>query len=430
MSDVQFVKYSATNEARIYKKPKIEGDRQRPINQVLHGTWLGVLDVAQDWYFVRTAGEDGWIHKDDTSDHMGLKVFFVDVGQGDAVLIEVGDIRILVDGGPNSHFKNYLTKWQFSYVIAKNEPIHIDYVFISHFDADHYEGLIDIFSDTRFTFGTVYHNGIARFIDNKTLRPAEYNTHIGIKVKSGGKLYLTTMFDSIDELKALREKGGFSETFNNFAMAIINAHTDGRIQNFNRASHTTTDIVLTTEPLPFTIEFLGPVPIPVDGTLAYRWFGDEAPTINGHSLVLKVTYGQSRMLLGGDLNSRAEDWLMDHYGGNNPFEVEVAKSCHHGSSDFEVEFMKRVSPFATVISSGDNESHAHPRADAIGCAGRYSRGIRPKVFSTELARSINSSGDILFGMINMRSNGTDIYMSQMKEAAGGADIWDSYTVIE
>lgn len=42
---------------------------------------------------------------------------------------------------------------------------------------------------------------------------------------------------------------------------------------------------------------------------------------------------------------------------------------------------------ATVISSGDAEAHSHPRADALGAIGKYSRGSRPLIFSTELARS-------------------------------------------
>lgn len=121
---------------------------------------------------------------------------------------------------------------------------------------------------------------------------------------------------------------------------------------------------------------------------------------------------------------------MEKYNGQNPFEVDVAKSCHHGSSDFTEAFMKLVNPLATVISSGDNESFSHPRADAIGCAGKYSRGSRPLVYSTELARSVNlAKNELLFGMINLRCNGNDIFMSQMKEAKNPADLWDSYEVI-
>jgi hypothetical protein len=69
------------------------------------------------------------------------------------------------------------------------------------------------------------------------------------------------------------------------------------------------------------------------------------------------------------------------------FQSEVAKSCHHGSADFSELFLKAVNAHATVISSGDNEPHAHPRADTLGTVGKHSRGRRSLIFSTELSRS-------------------------------------------
>lgn len=172
---------------------------------------------------------------------------------------------------------------------------------------------------------------------------------------------------------------------------------------------------------------MGPVPVQGTDDLIYDYFDDESHTTNGHSIVLKVHYGSKSVLLGGDLNIQAENHLLRHYKGRESvFEADVAKSCHHGSSEFTIPFMKAMNPFATVISSGDNESHAHPRADAIGAAGRYSRGKLPLVFSTELARSTNSSREILYGMINCRTDGEVIILAQMKEARKGADVWDSY----
>lgn len=71
------------------------------------------------------------------------------------------------------------------------------------------------------------------------------------------------------------------------------------------------------------------------------------------------------------------------------FEVDVAKGCHHGASEFSVPFMAAVNPYATVVTSGDNEVYSHPRADGNGYAGRYSEGERPLAFSTELALSVS-----------------------------------------
>ena len=46
-----------------------------------------------------------------------------------------------------------------------------------------------------------------------------------------------------------------------------------------------------------------------------------------------------------------------------------------------------INASATVVSSGDYESHSHPRPDALGAFGKHGRGERPLIFSTELARS-------------------------------------------
>ena len=37
-----------------------------------------------------------------------------------------------------------------------------------------------------------------------------------------------------------------------------------------------------------------------------------------------------------------------------------------------------------------------------------------------------NNNTILFGMINLRCNGNDVYISQMKEVKKHADLWDSY----
>lgn len=109
--------------------------------------------------------------------------------------------------------------------------------------------------------------------------------------------------------------------------------------------------------------------------------------------------------MGGDLNIPSEELLLAHHTGlpvpprsleetgllieaaRRVFQVDVAKSCHHGSADFSSLFMEALHPLATVISSGDDEPHAHPRSDTLGAIGRHSRGERPLIFSTELARS-------------------------------------------
>lgn len=421
-------KYAKEHLTEVFASVNDQGIGKTKVNKLLMGTYMSIQQEKDGWYKVKTAGKDGWVNKSHTSDDMGLKMFFIDVGQGDAILIEVGNKKILVDGGPTINLHNFLTKWQYSYLVSKQQPVHFDMVFVSHFDSDHFDGITRIINNENFTFGKIYHNGIARFRLKSNERPSEYNTDLGTTVKSNNDKYLTTLFDDINSLETLKQQGGLLSNFDKFADAVLNAKNQSRLDQIKRLSAADTIPAYTTNQKKFEINVLGPVLDKVSNKKAYKWFGDSSHTRNGHSLVLKFVYGNRSILLGGDLNTDSEEYLIDYYGNNNPLQVDVAKSCHHGASEFTVEFMKKVNPFATVISSGDNESYSHPRADAVGCAGKYSRGKRPLVFSTELARSISKSKDILFGMINLRCNGDDVVIAQMKEARKGADIWDCYVV--
>jgi hypothetical protein len=138
---------------------------------------------------------------------------------------------------------------------------------------------------------------------------------------------------------------------------------------------------------PLSIELLGPVPLITPAGPRLPWFGSVGETKNGHSIILRLVYRDVSILLGGDLNSPAERHLLKQYGPQQVFRSDIAKSCHHGSADFTDEFIAAVNASATVVSSGDDEPYSHPQPESLGALGRHSRGDRPLIFSTELARS-------------------------------------------
>lgn len=425
-------KVVCTLYATTFKNVSATGEGKGPNNTILMGSYVKLLGgESPGWQKVSAFGIEGWIKADALGDSPDFKCFYVDVGQGDAALLEMGShtdgLKILIDGGPADNLSRYLNKWQYRYYFNRNEKVYIDYVFISHFDKDHYNGLIDIINDEHYTFGTIFHAGIAKFNSEKEGFPAEYNTELGKRVKSGNKPFIVTGFDTLDELLALKNRGGMLNLLEKFAFAAANARQQGRLQHFKRLDFKSQlpSVQINGKQVSFSV--LGPVTQTISGKPAFAWFGDEAHTINGHSIVLKIGYGNRSFLYGGDLNIPSEELLVGHYGDQNPFGVDVAKSCHHGASEFTTAFMARVNPLATVISSGDNESYSHPRADAIGCAGKYTRSERPLVFSTELARSSNVKTDaVKYGMINLRCDGENIIMAQMKEVVTQGKVWDLY----
>jgi hypothetical protein len=248
------------------------------------------------------------------------------------------------------------------------------------------------------------------------------------------------------------------------------------------------------------IQVLGPVVENIGGDSALRTFSekpketttemDTGKTKNGHSVLLKLIYKDVSVLFGGDLNSSAEVFLLGHYTGlpvydsnlvrtdevieaaKPTFRVDIAKSCHHGSADFTDNFLETVNAAATVISSGDNESHAHPRSDTLGALGHHGRGARSLIFSTELSRSTNEftyrkdspwyQGTMLkaqaevetdaarkaallkeakekfdldrkrnvtvYGAINVRSDGEKVILAYMLEKPSKSRRWDIYTL--
>jgi len=417
----------------------------RKTNHVLMGSILEVVGTDGDWLKVSSLGKGkgGWAHKDDVRDDPILKIFFVDVGQGDGAIVESPEGIMLVDGGPNSNFFKFM-KYRYRRILKAGEQVEIKAIVISHPDYDHFNGLTAILKDSRFKIGQVYHNGIIRYAKKNLPSGTRFDLGKMSKKTVDGKRkwVLTETFDSLNQIENLISDGNLMSSFQKFWQAALDAKTAGRLGGAKRLTNRNEAVPGYSQDNDdrLFVSVLGPVPTKKSGSVEFVAFPDandiakddpkmsSSHTRNGHSVVLKLKFGEHTILLGGDLNIPAQQHLMAHYGSNNPFRVDVAKACHHGSSDFHVEFLKKTLPRANVFSSGDNKSFDHPMADAVGAIGRHTRGSHPLLFSTELARAVSST-KTHYGLINLRSNGKVLVMAQMKEQRKGkADIWDSFTI--
>jgi len=110
---------------------------------------------------------------------------------------------------------------------------------------------------------------------------------------------------------------------------------------------------------------------------------------------LSLGYGRTRILLTGDLNKRSMQAIMQDAEAAD-LACDVAKGCHHGSDDIAYSFLQAMGPSATVISSGDNEGHAHPRPTVVAASAQtghveiHNDEMRtPLIYSTEISRSID-----------------------------------------
>ena len=91
-------------------------------------------------------------------------------------------------------------------------------------------------------------------------------------------------------------------------------------------------------------------------------FANEEKNVNNDSLVLRVQYFDTVFMFTGDLESDAEQVLVN--SGN--LDSDVLKVGHHGSDTSTSEqFLNAVSPKIVVISVGAKNKYGHPRPEVI-----------------------------------------------------------------
>ena len=277
---------------------------------------------------------------------------------------------------------------------------------VTHGDADHFVGLTEIFktesaSDKRVFIAPdrIFHNGLVK----RTASPE-------LGRRDGG--VLTELHDDLRPLADNVMNAGFRKWRD--AVKVWSARSPTfQMRRLQRGDDAQFAFLA---PEGVTVQVLGPITVPAGAGVGLPWLGSVGETINGHSVVLLVRFGNVRFLLAGDLNTAAEKaFVADHDAKLIDLQAEVLKVPHHGSADYLPEFLQRVAPGVSVVSSGDEgpSDHIHPRATLVGALGRYARPElpRPVIFITELAaffRFVSATGRFereAYGIVRCRTDG-------------------------
>ncbi|MGH1384240.1 SH3 domain-containing protein [Kordia sp.] len=517
--------FVSTRDVVLRKNPS---KKSTGLNHLIYGDWMKFLgETDNGWAKIRSRGKEGWIPITTIQEERVLEINFVDIGIGDGChIVTPNDDIILIDAGKTDNMSRFIN-WRYNIRDRQvkgvddvpidadwaKDPKIIDYVIISHPDKDHYYGFKDLFENKKFAYKKVFHNGI--FERPKDSANEDPNLHYYSSEDLGG--YVT-----LDSKKFLWDTVNTNAEMHTLIKRYKSSNKD-YLKTLNALISNNPDVKFTTLSIrdkyldkfnsdsSIPIKILGPVTEKVkhlnkskDCLIRLK---DEGKTKNGHSIVLKLHIDKLRVLLGGDLNTQSEDYLLKHYTntekdvsklensisklvskgitiskknkqkllelqtelesiiikGRGHFESDITKACHHGSHHFSESFLKCLNSIVTVISSGDNDSYAHPRPDALGAFGKYGRGERPLIFSTEIGRSTAEfthvekyfeeisqlKNDIanepskrekkkirkrlekrkdrnvaVYGMITVRTNGDKVYIAQKLEASSDDQKWD------
>ncbi len=344
-----------------------------------------------------------------------LKLDFVDVQQGDGALLETPEGKtITIDGGDTQLFARYLAS-RFPGTSPEARKT-IDAMVISHGDADHFAGLAEIRESEKHEnprkrlFANplrVFHNGLVK-------RPESFKEieSFGATETVGGKTIITGL--ETDPTKLPDEQ--LNKFFKRWKKALRGWEDDGAKIEFKRLVKGDDKAFDFLAAEGIEVQVLGPILTTEGDVNGLRFLGkqpkgpqfgaqspdadfkgiDAAHTINGHSILLRLTFDNWRLVFAGDLNTQSEQALVaDVAGGGLDLEAEVLKVPHHGSGEYSTGFLQAVKPLLSVVSSGDEDQrkeYIHPRATLMNALGRFSRNDAAVVFVTELVAFFEKVG--------------------------------------
>ena len=235
-----------------------------------------------------------------------LVVKVLDVGQGDATLIENGASRILIDGGPET------SRFGFLLDSLRLNGTTFDVVILTHTHADHLVGLRSLFESRR-------HINVRFFYENQDPYTASN---------------LRQLRDSISARVARNE--------------MIYRDTDDPCANGR-------PICTITMRGGAKLEIMRPMPA--------------SSNPNNRSPAMKLVNADSTfsMWIAGDAEREEINWFLHsaHYDAQPGMRVDILKADHHGSCNgVSDEYLAALEPQLATVSVGDVNSYGHMHTQA------------------------------------------------------------------
>ena len=272
-----------------------------------------------------------------------LTVHFVDVGQGDAILVRFPNNKtMLVDSGSESSklkLFNYINNVFFNGYNNRT----FDYVMLTHPDVDHAGNMLEIINNYKiktFLRPNIYAKGLEYCEANNYASSDENYLRI-----------VATLYNLNINMKL-----------------VTPSFSDENINKYFK--------VLTPIKSSYTNE-------------------------NNFSPIVVLEHNNVKFMLTGDATTTNELEAINNYS-EEILNCDVLKLGHHGSNtSTNAEFLKAVSPKAIVISAGKNNSYLHPSTETMDTIYAYSTS-----FNKDLTKNIYETsklGNIIFSVNNVNS---------------------------
>ncbi|MCF7865534.1 MAG: MBL fold metallo-hydrolase [Candidatus Pacebacteria bacterium] len=289
----------------------------------------------------------GYIFQSLNNTKSKLQVHFLDVGQGDAILIQVGNSNsMLIDSGPQNE-KVISEIQKFKNIFDRN----LNILLATHADADHIGSMkkvIEKFGFQRFTFSglssetkifkdlmtSIGDTDLIAKLKEKNIHDTSPQMHQRLLTLTAGmsivldqqdNVHFDVLFPDFDfQIEAYQKcKNGMQNKNESSGQNKIKSKTISKTQKRNPC-----------------LKFL-------------------STETNLNSVVGKLTFGSTSFILTGDAPIEVEDFIIKKYGER--IHADVLKLGHHGSkTSTSPNFLNVVSPNFAVISAGIGNRYNHP----------------------------------------------------------------------
>lgn len=318
-----------------------------------------------DFGFLKKESESVSVNYSEVDNVRDLKVYFIDIGQGDCIFIELPDGKnMLIDTGEKRNAgKAKIDKYLRD---EKGDKVTIDYCVATHPDSDHI-GLMPYVYE-QYDVLKSYRPYV--YSENKSASALPYELNKGIKIKNSSNIY----YDYITNVNAEQTYWEFFKDDSDFSNGFTGK--DGEIYEY-------------------TVNFVMPY---ADNLNDYQYF----TTPNDFSAVIMLEYADRKILFTGDIEYEtgkkgAEQSFIREFSTSKPAMVDcdVLKVAHHGSdSSTSPEFLSLVKPEYSVISCGLSNKHRHPLKSTLDNLVKCGSEIYRTDLQGTIILTIDSKGKI------------------------------------
>ncbi len=288
-----------------------------------------------------------------------IKVNFLNVGQGDSMIVELPDGKnMIIDSGDKSNSaKNAIKNFTDSKNIQK-----FDYLLLTHADSDHVGNMSWVID----TYEIKY-----------IFRPNNYSDN---SISSS----LTSDFNT-------KTEGGYVATSQVYANFMVSAYNEKcPVEIVNKDSDFSNKVVFNGTEYTYTFDFLTPV-----ADKSQVKYSDP----NNYSPLVMLKFRDKTIMFTGDAEEKMLSEYVDNYGSSN--NVDVLKVGHHGSRNATTsEFIESIDPEYAVIQCGFKNKFKHPHPETLNILSGYDSNLKVYRNDTNGLITLNLGSGLEFNLEN------------------------------